>query len=200
MNFAVFVSGRGTNLQAIIDAHRVGKIAAAPKLVVSDKQDAYALTRAREAGIATVFIDPKLHRGRENFDKEAVGRLKAEGIDFVVLAGFMRILSGYFIREYRDRILNIHPALLPDFKGARAIADAHRAGVDVTGVTVHFVVEEVDSGPVILQEKVPVRPGESLESLEERIHAVEHRLYPKAIDLFARGKLKLERGKVVVLE
>jgi phosphoribosylglycinamide formyltransferase-1 len=199
MNFAVFVSGYGSNLQAIIDAVRQGAIKGRLVLVVSDKKDAYALERARKAGIKTLALDPKDFAGREEFDKAVIRQLQKEKIELVVLAGFMRILSEHFIRTYRDKVLNIHPSLLPQFKGAHAIKDAFEAGVKTTGVTVHFVTEELDGGPVVLQEKVEVTPGESVEQLEERIHKVEHRIYPKAIDLFVRGKLKVIGGRVEVL-
>ena len=150
MNFAVLVSGNGSNLQAIIDATRKGKIKGALKLVLSDKAGAYALTRARKEGIRTVlFVNPGNFRSREDFDAELVSVLKKEKIDLVVLAGFMRILSPVFIRAFRNRIMNIHPALLPAFKGGHALKDALSCGVKVTGVTVHFVDEQVDHGAII---------------------------------------------------
>lgn len=194
MNFAVFVSGHGSNLQALIDACRSGRIPARLALVVSDKKDAYALQRAREANIQTVIVDPKRHADRVSFDREAIGHLKSHSIDFVVLAGFMRILSGHFIKTYPGLILNIHPSLLPQFKGARAIKDAFAAGVKETGVTVHFVVEDVDAGPIILQEKVMIRPDDTLDTLEQRIHDVEHRVYPEAVRLFAEGGVSFAKG------
>lgn len=199
MNFAVFVSGHGSNLQAIIDAVKSGRIKARLALVVSDKKDAYALERARKAGIKALILNPKDFAGREEFDKAVIRRLQKEKIGLIVLAGFMRILSEHFIHTYRNKILNIHPSLLPQFKGAHAIKDAFEAGVKTTGVTVHFVNEDLDSGPVILQETVEVVQGESVEQLEEKIHKVEHRLYPKAIDLFVRGKLAITDGRGEVL-
>ena len=192
MNFAVFASGFGGNLQAIINAVKRRQIRADLKLVLSDRADAYALKRAQKANVPTVFIDPKNFKDRESFDRVVVAILKREKIDFVVLAGFMRILSPYFIKTFPNKILNIHPSLLPAFKGARAIQDAFDYGVKATGVTVHFVDEEVDHGAVILQEAVPVSAQDTLDSLEAKIHKVEHRIYPKAIDLFASGKLKIE--------
>jgi phosphoribosylglycinamide formyltransferase-1 len=192
MNFAVFASGNGSNLQAIIDVCRKKKIAAELRMVFSDRPDAFALDRARKAGIPVVaWMEPKTFSSREAFDRAVVRLLRAEGVDFIVLAGFMRILSPAFIRAYKNRILNIHPALLPAFKGAHAIDDALAAGVKETGVTVHFVDEKVDHGPIILQEAVAVKSRDTAATLAARIHKVEHRLYPKAVDLFAKGKIKV---------
>lgn len=199
MNFAVLASGRGSNLLAIIKAVKAGEINAHLQVVISDKKDAYALEHARQQGIAGIYINPKDFHDRESFDKGLVERLHEFKIDFVVLAGYMRLLSVYFIQQYSDRILNIHPSLLPAFRGMHAIKDAFNYGSKVTGVTVHIVVEEMDDGPIILQEPVRIGPQDSLESLEENIHQVEHRIYPQAIDLFARGKLKIEGRKVILL-
>lgn len=189
MNFAVFVSGLGSNLQAIMEAVKKGDIKADLVLVISDQKDAFALKRAQKAGIKPVYIDPRECSSREEFDRKAVQHLKEAKVDFIVLAGFMRILSPWFINEYQNKILNIHPSFLPDFKGTHAIRDAFKAGVKETGVTVHFVDEKVDHGPVILQKKVTVTGKDTLESLEEKIHEVEHKLYPKAISMFVSGKL-----------
>lgn len=191
MNIAVFVSGNGTNLQALIDAEKNGKLAGGRiVLIVSNKPKAFALERGRQAGIELFIQDDKGFSSREEYDKIVLKKLKEKNIELVVLAGFLRILSGIFIKEYEGRILNIHPAFLPSFKGAHAIRDAFQQGVKETGVTVHFVTNELDSGPIILQEAVPVEKDDTLESLEERIHAVEHRLYPEAVRLFVEGKLK----------
>ncbi|MCX5681371.1 MAG: phosphoribosylglycinamide formyltransferase [Candidatus Omnitrophica bacterium] len=184
--FAVFASGNGSNLQAIIDALKEKKIAAQLCLVVSDNQNAYALTRALKAGIITVVVDPKKFKTREAMDKAMIAELKSFQIDFVVLAGYMRILSPYFVKAFRHKILNIHPALLPAFKGAHAIKDAFAAGVAKTGVTVHFVDEKVDHGPIIAQEALAIRKSDTLATLEARIHKREHKLYPKVIDRFAK--------------
>jgi len=190
LNFAVLASGRGGNLKAIIDAVKSSRIKANLKVVISDKKDAYALEHARHANIPAFYIDPKDFQDRESFDKAIVEHLDAFNIDFVVLAGYMRLLSRYFIQRYPNKILNIHPSLLPDFKGMHAIKDAFEAGVKVTGPTVHFVIEEMDAGPIILQEEVRIDPEDTLETLEEKIHQAEHRIYPQAIDLFVRGRLK----------
>lgn len=199
MNIAVFCSGNGSNLQAIINSIKAGKVKAKIKLVLCDKKNAYCLRRARKAGLKTVFIDPNLYKSRQTFDKEATKHLKKNEIKLIVLAGFMRILSDYFVKKYHNRILNIHPALLPAFKGARGIKDAYKHGVKVTGVTVHFVSEKLDSGPIILQDVVKVKADDTPKSLELKIHKLEHKLYPKAIDLFARGKLRIKGSLVKIL-
>jgi phosphoribosylglycinamide formyltransferase-1 len=196
MNIAVFCSGNGSNLQAIINAVKAKRIKAEIKLVLCDKGDAFCLKRARRAGLKAVFIDPDLFRNRQAFDEEIVKHLKENKIELIVLAGYMRILSNYIVKKYRHRILNVHPALLPAFKGANGIKDAYKYGVKVTGVTIHFVNEKLDSGPIILQDIVKISKTDTLKSLELKIHKLEHSLYPKAIDLFARGKLKIQ-GKVV---
>jgi phosphoribosylglycinamide formyltransferase 1 len=197
MNFAVFASGSGTNLQAIIDACRKKKIKGTLRMVFSDKPDALALTRARKANVPCIaWIEPRAHKTRESFDQAGVKLLRSEGIDFIVLAGYMRILSPVLVRAYKNRILNIHPSLLPAFKGAHAISEAFDYGVKVTGVTVHIVDEQMDHGPIILQAAVEVKPGDDRDSLEAKIHGIEHRIYPQAVDLFARGKVMVEGRRV----
>ena len=197
MKFAVLASGKGTNLQAILDALKKKKIKASLKVVFSDRADALALARAVKANVPVVaHIPPKKFASREAFDEAVAEFLKKEGVSFVVLAGYMRILSPVFIRAFSGRILNIHPALLPAFKGAHAIRDAFDYGVKIAGVTVHLVDEEVDHGPIVAQVPVEIAPKETLASLENRIHKVEHLLYPKVIDGFARGKFKVA-GRVV---
>jgi phosphoribosylglycinamide formyltransferase 1 len=189
MRFAVLASGNGSNLQAILEAIKKGRIKGALAVVISDKADAFALTRARRAGVKTVlFVNPKDFPSREAFDARLVEILEAEKIGLVVLAGFMRILSPVFIRAFPDCIINIHPALLPSFKGAHAIEDALAFGVKVTGVTVHFVDEEVDHGKIIAQVPVEVKPRDSRDTLARRIHKAEHVLYPKVIRLFLKGR------------
>ncbi len=199
MNFAVFASGNGGNLQAIISAVRARKVRAALRLVVSDRADAYALVRARKAKVPTLCLDPKNFETREAFDREVLVHLKERRIDFIVLAGYMRLFSRPFTRSYPNKILNIHPALLPAFKGTRGIRDAFQYGVKVTGATVHFVVEAMDAGAIILQEAVAVSPKDTESSLARKIHRVEHRIYPRAIDLFARGKIKLTGRTVKII-
>ncbi len=197
MKFAVLASGNGSNLQAIIDAQKKGRIKGELTVVISDKADARALVRAQKAGVKTILhVDPKGFPSREAFDTELVSILKKEKVTLVVLAGFMRILSPVFIKAFHNRTINVHPALLPAFKGAHAIKDALTYGVKVTGVSVHIVDEEVDHGAIIAQASVEVKPKDTLESLAGRIHKVEHVLYPKAVDLFLRGKIKVS-GRIV---
>lgn len=201
MNIAVFVSGSGTNLQALIDAEKKGELAGGRiALVVCDDPGAYALERAEKAGIKTYIQEGPGFNSREEYDSAIVKRLKEEEIELVVLAGFMRILSAPFVDGYTGRILNVHPALLPSFKGTHGIKDALEYGVKTTGVTVHFVNRELDAGPVILQECVRVEKNDTLGSLEEKIHAVEHKLYPEAVRLFVQGKLRIEGRKVIITD
>lgn len=187
---SVCCSGQGTNLQAILDAVRLGRLRARVAVVASDNARARSLDRARAAGVPAVFIDPRRFPSREAFDRALDRVLKAAGSRLIVLAGFMRILSPWFVRRHSGRILNIHPALLPSFPGCHAVRDALRRGVQVTGVTVHFVDERVDHGPIAAQEAVPVRPGDTEATLHRRIHRVEHRLYPRAIQSVLDGKVK----------
>lgn len=198
MNFAVFCSGQGTNLQAIIDAERKGRIKARLALVVCDKPGAYAIKRARRAGVPTAVFDPKDFPSKKELESAVVSELSARKIGLIALAGYMRILSGGFVRKYRNRIINVHPALLPAFKGGQAIKDAIQYAVKVTGPTVHFVTEEVDGGPIILQEACPVKDNDTEKTLLARVHKLEHKLYPEAIDLFARGKLTVRGRKVII--
>jgi len=200
MNIAVFVSGKGSNLQAIIDAVSRGKIPAKIALVVSDNDSAYALTRAKKANIETFVLSPKGFKNREDYDKEIIKELKKRNIDLVALAGFMRLLSPDFVKAYENKIMNIHPALLPSFKGTHGIKDALEHGAKVTGVTVHFVDDKLDNGPVIIQDIVKVDGKDTLDSLEEKIHKLEHKMYPEAIRLFIEGKLKIEGKKVKILK
>ncbi|MCM8781541.1 MAG: phosphoribosylglycinamide formyltransferase [Candidatus Omnitrophica bacterium] len=199
INIAVFCSGNGTNLQAIINAVRRGFIKADIKLVIADNSEAYALVRAKKAKIETFVLTKDGFKTREDYDREIIKKLEEKNIDLVVLAGFMRLLSAYFIAKYRNRILNIHPALLPSFKGTHGVKDALDYGVKITGPTVHFVDEKLDSGPIIIQEVVKVKDDDTEESLAERIHKKEHLIYPKAIKWFVEGRLKIEGRKVRVI-
>ncbi|MDP3804374.1 MAG: phosphoribosylglycinamide formyltransferase [Candidatus Omnitrophota bacterium] len=198
MNIAILCSGNGTNLQAIIDSMKSGYISADIALVVSDNKDAYSLVRARNARIETLILNPKEFKGREDFDREIIKHLKKKKVELVVLAGFMRLLSSVFIKEYKNRIMNIHPALLPSFKGTHGIKDALEYGVKVTGPTVHFVDERLDHGPIILQKAVKVRNDDTEETLLDRVHKEEHKIYPEAIKLFVEGKIKIEGRKAVI--
>lgn len=196
----VLCSGRGTNLEAIIAAIRSGQIPATIGVVLTDKPGVKALERAGKAGIPHTVIDRKALAGREAFEEELLAALKKYRVSFVILAGFMRILSPRFVREYPGRILNTHPALLPAFPGAHAHRDVLAYGVKVSGCTIHFVDEGTDSGPIILQAAVPVKEDDTEETLAARVLVEEHRIYPRAIELCVKGKLRIEGRRVKILE
>ena len=198
INIGVLVSGRGTNLQAIIEAIEEGKIEGEIKIVMSDHPKACALKRAQQYLIDTRYIDFKEFKNREDYDKEIIKSLKEKKIDLVVLAGYMRILSPYFIRTYKNKIINIHPALLPSFSGLHAQGQAVKYGVKVSGCTVHFVDEGVDSGPIVLQRALEVKDDDTEESLAERILKEEHQIYPQAIQLFSQGRLMIKGRRVFI--
>jgi phosphoribosylglycinamide formyltransferase-1 len=199
LKIAIFCSGNGTNLQAIIDAAKRGEMTAEIALVVSDAPDSFALKRAEKGGIKKLVIERKGYKTKDEFENAILKGLKEEKIDLIVLAGYMRLLSADFIKQYKDRILNIHPVLLPSFKGTHGIEDAFEYGVKVTGPTVHFVTEDMDAGPIILQAPVVIAEDDTEDTLAERIHKEEHKIYPKAIQLFVEGRLKIEGRKVRIL-
>lgn len=190
MNIAVFASGRGTNFAAINRAIKKGKIKADLSLLVCDNPKAGAVARAKRAGIKVALVKRENFASKKDFEAKIIGHLEENKIDLIVLAGFMRILGPELVQKYSGRILNIHPALLPCFKGTQAIKDAFEYGVKVTGVTVHFVDEKMDHGPIILQAAVKIEENDTLESLEAKVHKIEHKLYPEAIRLFVEGKLR----------
>lgn len=196
----VLVSGRGSNLQAILDAILAGRLRAKIGVVISDNPQAQALKRVAGMDIATAVIERKRFAAKSDFEKAVAAELSLHHVELVVLAGYMRILGSDFISRFPGRIMNIHPALLPSFPGLDAQAQAIDYGVRVSGCTVHFVDEGVDSGPIILQEAVPVEAGDDSHTLAERILHVEHRLYPRAIGLYAEGRLKIAGRKVVISE
>jgi len=198
INIGVLASGRGTNLQAIIEAIEEGKIAGEIKVVMSDNPDAYALKRAQQYHIDTRYVDFKEFKNREDYDKEIIKTLKEKKIELVVLAGYMRILSPYFIRTYQNKIINIHPALLPSFPGLHAQKQVVEYGAKVSGCTVHFVDEGVDSGPIILQKAVEVSDDDTEESLAEKILKEEHQIYPRAIQLFSESRLMIKGRRVFI--
>ena len=200
MKFAVFVSGNGSNLEVIIDAVKSGDIKAELALVVCDRRKALALKKAAAAGIKTVCLLRKDYATPQSYERDIVISLKNEGVDFVVLAGFMKILSSFFIKTYPNKILNVHPSLLPAFKGARGIKDTFTYGTKVAGVTIHFVDDMMDHGPIIAQQAFRIAPKETLKSLEARVHKVEHQIFPKAIALFVDGRLKITGRKVQILD
>jgi phosphoribosylglycinamide formyltransferase-1 len=198
LTIGVLISGKGSNLQAIIDAIEKKELDARIAVVVSNKADAYGLERARVHGIEAVFI-PSKGKDRTDFEREVAEVLEARGVELVCLAGFMRLLSPYFIRRFKNMIMNIHPALLPSFPGEEAQRQAFDYGSKVTGCTVHFVDEGVDTGPVIIQMPVAVDEEDTVESLSARILDHEHRAYPAAIQLFAEKRLRIEGRRVHVL-
>mgnify|MGYP005841584731 CR=1 FL=1 len=199
LKLGVLASGSGSNLQAIIDKCESGELPAEVAVVISDRADAFALERARRAGVAAVFIDRKAYESASAFNADIARTLKEHGVELVVMAGYMRLLGREVLNAYPNRVLNLHPALLPSFPGAHGVADALAYGVKVTGVTVHFANEKFDDGPIILQEAVRVEEGDDEESLAARIHAVEHRILPEAIKLFAEGRLVIDGKRVRIL-
>jgi len=199
MNIAIFCSGNGTNLQAIIDTVKSKKLKGVRiALVVSDNAQAYALERAKKAKIKNLVVEPSEFENKSKFEQYIIEQLRKEDVELVVLAGFMRIIGSDLLKAYPNKIINIHPALLPSFKGAHGIKDAFDYGVKVTGVTIHFVDDRMDHGPIILQEAVPIDEKDTLESLEKKIHKVEYWLYYKAIQLLSQNKLAIRNRKVVV--
>jgi len=197
LRVGVLVSGRGSNLQAILDASAAGRLSADVVVVLSDVADAYALERARPHGIPALFEDPKAHPSREAFDKALIGHLERHRVDLVCLAGFMRILTPTFVAHYRHRIMNIHPALLPAFPGLHVQRKALQHGVKFSGCSVHFVDEGTDTGPIIIQAVVPVLDDDTEETLSARILRYEHQIYPRAIQLFAEGRLQIQGRRVL---
>ena len=199
MKIAVLVSGSGTNLQTLIEQlHQDETSGIEIAVVISDRRKAYALARAKRAGIPTDVVRAQDFESRLNFDTEISRRVEHYGVELIVLAGFMKLFQPPFVQKYRNRIINVHPTLLPAFPGAHPVADTLAYGVKIAGVTVHFVDEDVDSGPIIAQSAVPVLDTDDEESLHNRIQVEEHRLYPEVIKWYAQGKLKIEGRKVVV--
>ena len=187
----VLCSGRGSNLQSIMEAIDKGQIKAELGIVLTDKPEAKALERAEAAGIKAVCVNRKECSGQQDFEEKLVAELRQAGVTCVVLAGFMRILSPYFVNEFKHQILNIHPSLLPSFCGAHAHRDVLAYGTKVSGCTIPFVDEGMDHGPIILQDTVPVMDDDTEDTLAARVLVKEHVLYPKAIQLFVDGRLEL---------
>ena len=198
LRVGVLASGRGTDLQSIIDASEKKMIDAKVVVVISDNKEAYALERARKHNIDAYFVDPK-NKTREEHEKEIDEILRKYNVDLVVGAGYMRILSPWFIKKWYGKIINIHPALLPSFKGTNGQGDALEYGVKITGCTTHFMDEKMDHGPIILQAAVKVMPDDTRDTLAARILEVEHQILPRTVQLFAQGRLKIEGRKVKIL-
>jgi len=194
----VLISGGGTNLQAIIDACTDSNYPAEVVGVVSNKADVYGLTRAENADIATVSLSHKEFESREDYDQALIKKIDAFDADLIVLAGFMRILTPDFVQHYQGKLLNIHPSLLPKYQGLNTHQRAIDAGDDVHGVSVHFVTEELDGGPVILQAKVPVFEGDSSDDLAARVHEQEHRIYPLVVKWFAEKRLEMQGDNAIL--
>lgn len=196
LKVGVLISGRGSNLQALLDAASAPGFPARIVSVISNKTNAGGLERAKRAGAPAVAIPHKDYADRESFDRAVDAKLREHGVEFICLAGFMRLLSHWFIAQWADRIVNIHPSLLPAFKGLHPQAQALAAGVRLSGCTVHIVRPELDSGPIIVQAAVPVMPNDTAETLEARILTAEHRCYPLALRLIAEGRVHVEGNTV----
>ena len=194
----VLISGGGTNLQAIIDACSDSNYPAKVVGVVSNKADAYGLTRAENADIDTVALSHKDFDSREDYDQALIKKIDCFNADLIVLAGFMRILTPSFVQHYQGKLLNIHPSLLPKYQGLNTHQRAIDAGDDVHGVSIHFVTEELDGGPVILQAKVPVFEGDNCDDLAARVHEQEHRIYPLVVKWFVEKRLSMQGDNAIL--
>ncbi|MDA3936912.1 MAG: phosphoribosylglycinamide formyltransferase [Actinomycetota bacterium] len=192
LRVGVLISGSGTNLQSIIDAAYAGEIDVEVAVVISNRQEARGLERAEKAHIPGVWIDRTAHKTFHSYNMAIRDALKEHKVDLVVMAGYMRLLGTEVLKEYPNRVINIHPALLPSFPGASGIQDAFDYGVKLTGVTVHFANEKFDDGPIIAQMPVRIAEDDAIEDLEAKIHAIEHRLYPEVLQMFAQGRVSIE--------
>lgn len=196
---AILISGRGSNMAALIKAAKAKNYPAEIVLVLSNRPEAQGLELAKAEGIPTVIVDHKTFSSREDFDAAIQRELSAAKIDFVCLAGFMRVLTDDFVDRWRGKMLNIHPSLLPAFKGTDTHRHALLAGVKTHGATVHFVVPELDSGPIVMQAEVSVRPDDTEEKLAARVLKAEHKIYPAALKMLAAGKIRIEGERVVAI-
>lgn len=199
---AVFASGEGTNFQAMVDAWQKGYFGATEattiELLVSDKPQAPVVQRAIQAGVDTYVFRPKEYSSREQYEIEIVAELERRGIDLIVLAGYMRLLTPTIVNPYMGRMINVHPSLLPAFPGKDALGQALAYGVKLTGITVHFVDDGMDTGPIVAQQAIEVQPHDTAETLAERIHEIERKLYPQVVAQIAQGKVTLEGRQVIV--
>lgn len=196
MKLAVLISGNGSNLQAIIDSIQAGELQAEIKMVISNRADAYGITRAKQASIQSTVIDSKQFTEQNEFEAQIISILDQQNIDLIVLAGFMKILSKSFVNRYLGKLINIHPSLLPKYQGLNTHKRVLDAGDDKHGATVHFVIPELDSGPIILQATVPVLKDDDQNSLANRVHKIEHLIYPEAIRRLCSGQLRFRNGAV----
>ncbi|MBC7266593.1 MAG: phosphoribosylglycinamide formyltransferase [Coriobacteriia bacterium] len=199
LRVGVLISGSGTNLQALLDACASGALSAVIAVVISNKPDAFGLERARRAGVPAVVVDRARYDSVSGYNAAIADVLEEHGVELVVMAGYMRLLGKEVLSAFPNRVMNLHPSLLPAFAGASGIKDAYEYGVKVTGVTVHFADEHLDHGPIICQEPVRVDEDDTLETLEAKIHEVEHRLIVEAVRLFEQGRLLIEGRRVRVL-
>jgi len=199
LNLGVLASGRGSNFQAIIDEIEAGRINAALKLLIVDNTDAFAIERAKKHSIDALYLNPKDFPSRDDYFSKIAGELKAKGVELVILAGFMRVVKKPLIDAFKNKIMNIHPALLPSFPGLHGQKQAADYGVRISGCTVHFVDEGMDTGPVIIQAAVPVSPEDTEDTLSARILKLEHKIFPEAIRLYAEGRLSVE-GRIVKIK
>lgn len=200
ITLGVLISGSGTNLQALIDRIAEGRLDAKIALVVSSRASAYGLKRAEAAGIQTLTLSKEIYADPEMADEIIASELRRYGVDYVIMAGYMRMVHDPILAAFPDRVVNIHPALLPSFKGAHAIQDAFDYGVKVTGVTVHFADNRYDCGPIIAQRPLAVEEGWDVDTLEAHIHEIEHVLYPDVVQLLAEGRVHVANGKVSIDE
>ena len=200
IKLGVLISGSGTNLQALIDAIAAGKLDASIELVVSSRPSAYGLKRAEAAGIQTLTLSKEIYADPIVADEVIATELRRAGVDYVLMAGYMRMVHDPILASFPNRVVNIHPALLPSFKGAHAIQDAFDYGVKVTGVTVHFASSDYDCGPIIAQRPVEVEEGWTVDQLEARIHEVEHQIYPHVAQLLAEGRVHVRGDGHVVID
>ncbi|GIP34554.1 phosphoribosylglycinamide formyltransferase [Paenibacillus sp. J2TS4] len=196
LTIAVFASGSGSNFQAIADAVKAGRLDVRIALLVCDKPQAAVVERAEKEGIPSFVFRPKQFASREEYESEIVHRLKEHNIDLLVLAGYMRLITDTLVRPYYGRMINIHPSLLPAFPGLNAIEQAYEHGAKVTGVTVHYVDGGMDTGPIIAQRALDIREGETLDTLTERIHRLEHELYPEVIQWIREDRVRLDGRRV----
>ena len=198
IKIGVLASGEGTNFQAIVDSLKKFGTPGKVVLLISNCEDAGALRRASDEGIKYLFKDPRNYPDKTEYDRALVKELQKEDVTLVILAGYMKLLTAFFIDSYAGRIMNIHPSLLPAFPGLDGARQAMQYGVKITGCTVHFVDEGLDTGPIVLQDSVPVLQEDTEDTLQQRIHAAEHRIYPRAVDLFCRGKIKVIGRRCII--
>jgi len=198
-NIAVLASGNGTNFQALVEAISKQKINAKIKILITDKKNSFVRKRANNLNIKDTFVDPNKFKSELAFDKKIIEILKKEKIDLIILAGYMKLITPFFVKNFNNKIINIHPSLLPAFKGTRAIQRAYEYGCKITGVTIHFIDEEIDHGPIILQETIKIEKRVSEKKLEEKVHNLEHKLYPKALKLILDKKIKVKGRQVEII-